>query len=76
MPRTLQREQKKYCHHRRLRYRSRRSIMAETKQQRLKANSFRQPIPYRRRKKYSVGELELLVVVWGLERFRFHLYGK
>ena len=28
------------------------------------------------RKKYSVGELELLVVVWGLERFRFHLYGK
>ena len=25
---------------------------------------------------YSVGELELLAVVWGLERFRFHLYGK
>ena len=27
-------------------------------------------------KKYLIGELELLVVVWGLERFRFHLYGK
>ena len=26
-------------------------------------------------KKYSIGELELLAVVWGLERFRFHLYG-
>ena len=27
-------------------------------------------------KKYSVGDFELLVVVWGLERFRFHLYGQ
>ena len=39
-------------------------------------------IPYASRylnnaeKKYSVGELELLAVVWGLERFRFYLYGK
>ena len=28
------------------------------------------------KEKYSVGELKLLAVVWGLERFRFHLYGK
>ena len=27
-------------------------------------------------KKVSLAELELLAVVWGLERFRFHLYVK
>ena len=27
-------------------------------------------------KKYSIGELELLAVVWVLERFRFYVYGK
>ena len=25
---------------------------------------------------YSIGELELLAVVWGLEKLRFYLYGK
>ena len=48
-------------------------------------NSELKPIAYASRylndaeKKYSVGELittELLAVVCGLERFRFHLYGK
>ena len=27
-------------------------------------------------KKYSIGELKLLAVEWGLEKFRFYLYGK
>ena len=27
-------------------------------------------------KNYSIGELELQAVVWGLEKFRFYLYGK
>ena len=27
-------------------------------------------------KKYSIGELELLAVAWGLEILRFYLYGK
>ena len=27
-------------------------------------------------KKYSVGELELLAVVWGSKKIRFYLYGK
>ena len=27
-------------------------------------------------KKYFIGELELLAVLWGLEKFRFYLYGK
>ena len=28
------------------------------------------------KKIYSIGELELLAVMWGLKKFRFHLYGK
>ena len=50
--------------------------MAESKQQWTKTHRIRQPLFKWRRKKYSIGELELLAVVWGLERFRFHLYGK
>ena len=26
--------------------------------------------------KYAIDELELLTVVWGLERFRLYIYGK
>ena len=28
------------------------------------------------KKNYSIGELELLAVVWGIEKFQFYLYGK
>ena len=31
---------------------------------------------YERYQTNSIGELELLAVVWGLDKFRFHLYGK
>ena len=42
----------------------------------------RKPIQYASRylndaeKRYSTNELELLAVVWGLEHFRFYIYGK
>ena len=50
VPRTLQRKQKKYRHHRCLRYRTRNSIVAETKQRRPKTNSLCKLLPKRRRK--------------------------
>ena len=45
-------------------------------------NGIQKPIAFGSRylneteKKFSIGGLELLSVVWGLERFRFYLYGK
>ena len=45
--------------------------MATTKQRRTETNCIRQQISKRRREKIA-----LLAVDWGLERFRFHLYGK
>ena len=48
--------------------------MAKTRKWRIKTHSIRQSLPKRWRK--EIGELELLAVVRGLERFRFHLYGK
>ena len=50
VPRTLQRKQKKYRHHHCLRYRTRNSIVAETKQRRPKTNSLCKLLPKRRRK--------------------------
>ena len=76
LPCTLQPQQRQYCYHQRVQNRPRSSTRAKTRKWRIKTNSFCQPILKRRRKKYSIGELELLAVVWGLERFRFQLYGK
>ena len=73
---TFQRQQRKYRHNRRMQHRTRNSAMATTKQRRIERNRIRKPLPKRRRKKCSIGELELLAVVGGLEQFRFHLYGK
>ena len=76
LPCTLQRQQGQYRYHRRVQNRPWSSTLAKTRKWRIKTNSFCQPLLKRRRKKYSIRELELLVVVWGLEGFRFHLYGK
>ena len=50
--------------------------MAKTRKQRTKTHCIRQSLLERCRNKFSIGELDLLAVVWGLERFRFHLYRK
>ena len=42
----------------------------------LKPIAFASRYPNDAEKKYSIGEQELLAVLWGLERFRFHLNGK
>ena len=42
----------------------------------MKTIAFASRYSYDAEKKFSIGELELLAVVWGLERFRFLLYGK
>ena len=73
---TLQRQQRKHRYNRRMQYRIRNSAMATTKQRRIESNRICKMLPKRCRKKYSVGELELLAVVWGLERFSIYLYGK
>ena len=50
--------------------------MAKLNQRQFEAHCFRQPIPKRRRKEVLNRREDLLAVVWGLERFRFHLLGK
>ena len=57
-----------------MQHRTRNSTVPETKQRKLKINCLRKPYLYDAEK--TVGELELLAVAWGLERFRFFLYGK
>ena len=72
----LQQQQTQYRLKQRVKQRTRKSAMTTTKQRELKTTAFASRYLNDAEKKYSVGELELLIVVWGLERFRFHLYGK
>ena len=50
--------------------------MAKTIGRRNKTDSISSRYLNDSKKNYSTGELELLAVVWGLEKFRFYLYGK
>ena len=50
--------------------------MAKTGRRKHKTDCIGKQIFKDTEKHYSIGELELLAVVWGLEKFRFHLYGK
>ena len=75
MSSTLQRKQRHDCHNRCLQYRPRNSFMATAKQRRFK------PIAFASRylndaEKIFCRRIELLAVVWGLELFRFNLYGQ
>ena len=51
-------------------------IMAKAEQWRIKPIAFASRYLNNLENKYSIGELELLAVLWGLERFRFYLNGK
>ena len=47
--------------------------MAKARKRGMKINSLRQRYLNDAEKKYSIGELEKLAVVWRWERFRFHI---
>ena len=49
--------------------------MATTTQRLIESNRICKPLPERRRKKFC-RRTRLLALVWGVERFRFQLYGK
>ena len=50
--------------------------MAKARKRRIKTNSLCQSLFKRRSKEIFHRKLDVLTVVWGSERFRFHLYGK
>ena len=50
--------------------------MAETVDGEIKSIAFGKRYLNESELNYSVGELELLAVVWGQEKFRSYLYGK
>ena len=76
MSSALQRQKRTFSHNRFLQHQRRNRIVAKTKRRRTKTYRFRQPLLKRRREENSVGELELLAMIFDFERFRFHLHGK
>ena len=53
--------------------------MARTTKRKYKTDRIRQSFPFRCKKaekKHTIIELEILAVVWGVEHFRLHVYGK
>ena len=66
----LKGQQRKRCNHRCMQKRP------WSRQRRTKTNCIFHPLPSRYPKKKFIDDLELLAVVWELERVRFHIYGK
>ena len=52
------------------------NTLARTARRKTKPNLFASRFLSDTKKKYAIIELELLVVVWGLEHFRLYIYGK
>ena len=75
MPRPLQRKQRKNRNNRYLQYRLRSSSIKRGNGE-LKTNAFASRYLNDAENNYSISELEILAVVWWLERFRIYLYGK
>ena len=76
MSRTLQRRQRKHLNNRRKHERAGSDNMAKQEDGNLKLIGFASRFSSDTEKKYVKNELELLAVVWRMERFRLYIYGK
>ena len=73
---TLRKRQRQHCINRRKQNRLGITLWQKQADGELKPIAFGSRFLNDSEKNYSIGELELLAVVWGLEKFRFYLYGK